>query len=219
MAFDVNSRTDEPLQGAAWIESDAKRKFDRKLYRVGLAPSAVVSGIFCSIVFLGDRKSPFFKQTRVGKDGKEFDLYKIRSMDRTDYMDYTHTLDDPRITRVGKFMRKLALDESPQLFNIRKGHMSFVGPRPLRKHAIDEMREHLDRDEFEDWYEIYTLSRPGLASSFANLGRAEAMGATEIRSKERYKYDLQDFEQASRRNDFRLLLGAFSTVASNVIKS
>lgn len=87
--------------------------------------------------------SPIFVQRRVGRDGEEFDLYKFRSM-VPDAESKLHTVlplneseglsfkikNDPRITRVGKFLRRSSLDELPQLFNVLKGDMSFVGPRP-----------------------------------------------------------------------------------------
>lgn len=74
-----------------------------------------------------DNKGPaLFKQVRTGKKGKEFVLYKFRSMAVNN--DFYNTAEEDRVTRIGKFIRKTSLDELPQLFNIIKGEMSFIGP-------------------------------------------------------------------------------------------
>lgn len=97
---------------------------------------------------------PVFSQTRTGKDGKEFTFYKFRSM-KPDSEEKLHELlpynemdgpafkikDDPRITRVGSFIRKSSLDELPQLFNVLKGDMSIVGPRPALPREVEQYDE------------------------------------------------------------------------------
>ena len=95
--------------------------------------------------------SPIFKQKRVGRDGKEFRFYKFRSMVPNAEAKLAEVLkdnemdgpvfkmkDDPRITRVGKFIRKFSIDELPQLFNILKGDMSIVGPRPALPREVEQ---------------------------------------------------------------------------------
>ena len=111
--------------------------------------------IVALVVYLDDpHGSPIFSQVRVGRDGKLFKMYKFRSM----YVDAEARLaellkdnemdgpafkmkDDPRITRVGKFIRKVSLDELPQLFNIVKGDMSIVGPRPALPREVEQYTE------------------------------------------------------------------------------
>ena len=111
--------------------------------------------IVALVVFIDDpHGSPIFSQVRVGRDGKLFKMYKFRSM----YVDAEARLqellkdnemdgpafkikDDPRITRVGKFIRKVSLDELPQLLNIVKGDMSIVGPRPALPREVEQYTE------------------------------------------------------------------------------
>jgi lipopolysaccharide/colanic/teichoic acid biosynthesis glycosyltransferase len=94
-----------------------------------------------------DSKGPmFFKQERVGLDGKTFFAYKLRSM-RVDAELLSGpvwaTENDPRVTRVGRILRKLRLDELPQLWNVMRGDMSFVGPRPERPHFVEMLEQHI----------------------------------------------------------------------------
>lgn len=111
--------------------------------------------ILALIVYLDDpHGSPIFSQIRCGRDGKQFKMYKFRSM----YMDAEARLqdllkenemdgpafkmkDDPRITRVGRFIRKTSLDELPQLWNVLKGDMSIVGPRPALPREVEQYTE------------------------------------------------------------------------------
>lgn len=96
------------------------------------------------VIVIDDFGTPFYKQTRIGKDDKSFTIYKFRSMrldadeHRTELLEQNNSNGitfkmehDPRITRVGKFIRKTSIDELPQLINILKGDMSVVGPRPF----------------------------------------------------------------------------------------
>ena len=101
--------------------------------------------LFISIllIWLEDRKSPFYIAPRVGLNGKMFKIIKLRTMviDAEKYGVYSTTADDNRITRVGKILRKYKLDEILQLFNVIKGEMSMVGPRPQVAWAVESYSE------------------------------------------------------------------------------
>ena len=166
-----------------------KRMIDVVLSLFGLvliSPFVVIMAILIKI----DSKGPvFFKHHRIGKNGKPFSMYKFRTMkDGAEAMinDFTpeqleewnenfKLKDDPRITRIGKFLRKTSLDELPQLVNILRGDMSIVGPRPVIEVELEEYGN--DKDEF--------LSiRPGLTGWWASNGRSE------ISYPERCSYEL-----------------------------
>nr|WP_172805455.1 sugar transferase [Bacillus mycoides] len=138
--------------------------------------------LLISILYMtGDNKGPiFFKQIRMGKDGKEFYIYKFRSMVINaeeklkgneilykKYIDNNYKLEpneDPRITKVGQFLRKTSLDELPQFLNVLKGDMSLVGPRPVVQEELIEYGKR--KDEF--------LSvKPGLTGYWQVSGRSD----------------------------------------------
>ena len=119
--------------------------------------------------------SIFFSQQRCGKDNKLFPMYKFRSMVSNaeelleELMEHNEMdgpvfkiKDDPRITRVGKFIRKTSIDELPQLFNIFMGHMSIVGPRPAIPHEVAE---------YNDYHKQRLLVKPGLTCIWQVSGR------------------------------------------------
>ena len=122
-----------------------KRVLDVVLSSFALIVLSPLIGLLMLLIFLEDGGPPIFKQTRVGENGKEFIFYKLRTM-RVNAEEERQTefvmnknesdgpvfkiKDDPRITKVGKFLRKSSMDELPQLVNILKNEMSIVGPRP-----------------------------------------------------------------------------------------
>ena len=107
-----------------------KRPFDVCLSSIGILLSFPVWIVLAFLIWLEDRGSIFYKQERVGKDGKLFDALKFRSMipdAEKEGVPVQAMEDDPRVTKIGKLMRATAMDELPQLINIFKGDMSFVG--------------------------------------------------------------------------------------------
>lgn len=113
-----------------------KRVFDFILALVALPFWFIILVIIGPIIYFQDKGSIFYNAPRLGKDGKVFKMYKFRSMKinapdlRNDDGSTFNAEDDPRLTKIGKFIRKTSLDETPQLLNIIKGDMSIIGPRP-----------------------------------------------------------------------------------------
>jgi sugar transferase (PEP-CTERM system associated) len=132
-----------------------------------------------------ESKGPaIFKQERVGEDGETFTLYKFRSM-RTDAEKQTGPVwaeeDDPRITRVGRIIRKVRIDELPQLWNVLKGDMSFVGPRPERPFFVEQLKKKIP------YYNERFAVKPGV-TGWAQI--KYPYGSTEKDALEKLKYDL-----------------------------
>jgi len=138
-----------------------KRVFDFTASLLGLIVLSPLFLIVAILIKLDDGGSIFFRQTRVGQHGKPFKIYKFRTMvENAEKLGAQVTKgDDPRITRVGKFLRKYKLDELPQLINVLKGEMSLVGPRP----EVPKFVKLFD----EDYKEILQV-KPGI-TDYASL--------------------------------------------------
>ncbi|MEM8695094.1 MAG: TIGR03013 family XrtA/PEP-CTERM system glycosyltransferase [Pseudomonadota bacterium] len=124
------------------ISSALKRLFDIVASAVLLIVTAPIILATAIAIRLESRGPAFFKQKRVGQYGQEFELIKLRSM-RDDAEKEGEAVwaqkNDPRVTRIGKFIRKIRIDELPQAWTVLKGEMSFVGPRPERKQFVDDL--------------------------------------------------------------------------------
>ncbi len=165
---------EEPkLSGMAWLFKNAMDRVVAALLLVVLAPFLLLISL---LIRLGDRGPALFRQSRVGREGKAFQVYKFRTM----YPDAEDRLaqlvernesdgllfkikDDPRITPVGRFLRKTSLDELPQLINVLRGEMSLVGPRPLPADDGDFLGDVRRR----------LLVRPGMTGLWQVSGRSE----------------------------------------------
>ena len=150
----------------------------------------------------------FYKQERIGKGGRPFYIYKFRSMvidAEKEGEELLQQENDPRLTKIGRFMRKHHLDELPQLWNVLIGDMSFVGPRPERKYYIDQIMQCDSRYE-----KLYAL-RPGV-TSFATLYN----GYTDTIEKmlRRLELDLYYLENRSFWLDTKLLVLTFLNIIS-----
>ena len=129
--------------------SDAKlvRYLDILLSLTGLLSLAPLFGLIF-VMLLVESSSPIFRQTRVGKDKIEFVMFKFRSMRRGTKDLSTHLINYDAITPMGRFLRQSKLDELPQLWNVFRGHMSFVGPRPCLPNQLELIKQRDDRGIF-----------------------------------------------------------------------
>lgn len=195
----------EQLTGRAWLESPEKRREDIAI-TIGLLPTAIsVVGASAAALAAESRKNPFFKQQRPGKDSVPFGMHKLNTLDCDPKESVLyHGYDDPRATKVGKFLRRTGFDEIPQFINVLKGDMSIVGVRPLEQRTIDLMQEVLDRSDYQEWHQAYVSARPGLVCLFQNVLRFMDP-ETETFLRTRAELDIEYVENASRRLDREIM--------------
>jgi len=178
--------------------TDASRKAKRALDVVIAGLAAVIAGPFMLVIALAirleDRGPALLRQSRVGMHGEDFDLLKFRTM-----IADAHTVGsgwlvaerDPRITRVGRILRKWSLDELPQMFNVLRGEMSIVGPRPTLRYQVDQYTP-FQRRRLE--------AKPGIT------GWAQIRGRNSLRWPERIELDVWYVEHQSLRLDLVILM-------------
>ncbi|MBP5623950.1 MAG: undecaprenyl-phosphate glucose phosphotransferase [Lachnospiraceae bacterium] len=178
-----------------------KRVFDVFFALIGIILTSPIM-LVCAILVKTSSEGPvIFKQERVGLHNKHFWMYKFRSMrmqDENSEKKAWTTKDDPRVTKVGAVLRKTSLDELPQLFNILKGDMSLVGPRPERPQFVEQFKEEIPR------YMIKHQVRPGL-TGWAQVNGYR--GDTSIYK--RIEYDLFYIENWSMWLDLRIIFRTF----------
>jgi lipopolysaccharide/colanic/teichoic acid biosynthesis glycosyltransferase len=191
-----------------------KRILDVVFSLLILIPLFIVIAI-CAVLIRLDSKGPiFFRQKRVGHNGVEFYMYKLRSMyinsddsvHRESVKQYMNgdvlngndntgnqykLVDDPRVTRVGKIMRKTSIDELPQFINVLRGEMTLVGPRPPLPYEVEEYGPR-------DWVRL--LGRPGLTGTWQVYGRSN------VPFKKMVEMDIEYLGQQSILQDLKLIV-------------
>ena len=190
------------------LEKFVKRAIDIIGSIVGiifLIPLTIVIGI--ANLILKDKGPIFYTQERIGKNGKHFKMYKYRSMvvgadeklreylaeneeAREEYAKYKKLKHDPRITKVGNFIRKTSLDEFPQFINVLKGDMSLVGPRPYLPR---------EREEINGFFNYIMSCKPGITGFWQVNGRSETTFT------ERLEFDMQYYYKHNLKMDMRIL--------------
>ena len=160
-----------------------------------------VFAVLSVIIGLTSKGPVLFRQERAGKNGKPFTFYKFRTMktDADPFGPSPKSGRDPRLTRVGRFLREYSLDELPQLFNILKGDMSIVGPRPL---YVTQMAEWNDRQKKR------LLVKPGMT------GLAQVSGRAELTREQKLELDVRYVETLSFWTDVKIILATIGLVFS-----
>jgi exopolysaccharide biosynthesis polyprenyl glycosylphosphotransferase len=192
-------------QGKREIYEISKRIFDLFFAIVLLIISLPFWLIIGLIVKLGSMGSIFYRQTRIGQQGKPFVLTKFRSMRKDAEKDGPKMAqkNDPRITKFGKFLRKTRIDELPQLWNIIKGEMSFVGPRAERPEFHQELKEKIP------FYQERYLIKPGL-SGWAQI--KYGYGSSVADNFEKVQYDLYYIKNRSFIFDLSIILKTINII-------
>jgi sugar transferase (PEP-CTERM system associated) len=183
-----------------------KRGFDLFFAALGLLLTMPILPLLALAIRLESPGPILFRQLRVGENEIPFLLYKFRSM-RQDAESSTGAVwaqvNDPRVTRLGKFLRKSRLDEIPQLFNVLKGDMSFVGPRPERPEFIEKLKERIP------YYGTRHCVKPGV-TGWAQV--SYPYGASEADALEKLRYDLYYIKNYSLPLDFLIILETIKVV-------
>lgn len=210
------------LTGEAYIDSRSKRSLDI----VGASVLAVAAAPLAGVAAIGMRLeqpslSPFFRQQRVGLGEKPFMVHKLRTLvEENVCADTLPTFgpEDPRAAKLAKFVRKLGLDELPQVANIIAGDMSLVGIRPLLESTL-EQRQQVDPCLFNDWYYCYVrnLGLFGSGQMYARqVGSYQENGAV---VQNLMRLDIEDFQTASLQNDIQTILTQPFTLIRSALRS
>ncbi|CUN15811.1 sugar transferase [Turicibacter sanguinis] len=184
------------------------KKFGKRLFDIIgaliILPGFLILFIPVGIsIWISDRGNIFYNAKRLGKDGKVFKMYKFRSMKmnapdlRNEDGSTYNGEDDPRLTKIGKFIRKTSIDELPQVINIIKGDMSFIGPRP-------DLPEHMEMYEGDESRKLEVL--PGLT------GYSQAYYRNSIEWKDRIKNDIYYVDHVTPIMDIKIILKTVESV-------
>lgn len=195
----------KPVSQKNWFYLLAKRAFDVIFSFLGLLVLLFPMLIIALIIMIDSPGAPIFKQERLGIHGNPFMIYKFRSMYPNAEKNGPQWADecDPRCTRFGQILRRTRLDELPQLYNILRGDMSFVGPRPERAYFYRKFEEYIPG------FSNRLMVTPGLT------GYAQVNGGYSLEPEEKIMYDMEYIKKRSFGLDIRCLLKTVYIVFSH----
>lgn len=221
----IYERAPEYSTAAQRVRAISKRLMDLLLASIGIVVSAPFMLVIAACIRLDSRGPVLYRQTRVGRGGQPFTLLKFRTMyqdadpeiHRRYFQSYFHNqlpgceesietrealfkmTDDPRITRVGQFLRRTSIDELPQVFNVIRGDMSLVGPRPPLPYEVEE---------YQEWHMGRLKALPGIT------GLWQVSGRSRMTFDEMVRMDLDYIARQSLWLDLRILLQTIPVVVS-----
>ena len=189
-----------------------KRIFDL-IFIIFFSPIIIITTFTVGLIIkLTDLNNDiFYKQERVGKDGKLFTIYKFRTMIKNDNYGtnaVSTSIDDQRITKIGKFLRKHRLDEFPQFFNVLIGDMSIIGPRPEQKVFVEKLSLRLKN------YNTRLNVKPGI-TGLAQIKHGYTYGNIDEEEK-KLKYDIKYINHITFYNDIKILFSSIFVVLFGV---
>lgn len=204
----VKKYTDVLKKNTIYVK--VKRIMDIVLSSIGLILLSPVFAIIALAIKTESKGPVFFKHTRIGKNGKIIKMYKFRSMVQNaedliqkftpeqmkEFKEYYKLTDDPRITKIGNFLRKTSLDELPQLLNIIKGELSIIGPRPVIQEELEKYGDNAQK---------FLSVTPGLTGYWAANGRSNTS------YEERMEMELYYVDNMSMKLDIKIF---FQTILS-----
>lgn len=179
-----------------------KRAYDILLATTGIFFALPIVIIFAILIVFETPGSPFYVQERMGKNGKRFKMVKLRSMrmDAEKGGAKWAEVNDPRITKVGSFIRKTRIDELPQLVSVLKGDMSIIGPRPERPFFTVKFNREIEG------FANRLLVKPGLT------GLAQVSGGYDISPQEKLQYDLEYIQNLTFSLEVKIILKTIKVI-------
>jgi lipopolysaccharide/colanic/teichoic acid biosynthesis glycosyltransferase len=213
--FDFSPSIDEPVN--SWRYAYVKRAFDYMCAAILLVLFAIPGLLIAAAIKLTSQGPVFYREERIGRGGRPFKIWKFRSMcmhpelsgrikisqseSRTVHRRMCKHLPDPRITAIGRIMRKWSLDELPQLLNVLRGEMSLIGPRPIVE---------AETVFYKDLFDLYLQAYPGLS------GLWQVSGRSNVGYESRAKLDAMYVQFWSLRGDLHILLLTIPAVLNRV---
>lgn len=208
----VRVKNNEKIKNKPYIY--VKRGIDVILSTIALVVLSPLFLILAILIKLDSKGPVFFLHTRIGKNGKNIKIYKFRTMvtnaeelikeftpeQMKEYKENYKLTNDPRITKIGKFLRKTSLDELPQLINIIKGDLSIIGPRPVVKDELEKYEENIAK---------FLSVTPGLTGNWAANGRNNTT------YEERMRLELEYVDNISLKTDIKIF---FQTIYAVIKK-
>lgn len=202
-----------------------KRGFDIVVSTVGILFLLPLFILISLLIVINDPGPVFYRGERVGRLGKPFRIYKFRTMvvEAEKIGPSSTSQDDPRLLKIGKFLRKYKLDELPQLFNVWLGEMSFVGPRPevkkfVDKYSAEEKKILTLRPGITDWASLRFPNEDEILKAYENKYRDADEAYEMIIRPEKLRLQLEYLHNYSFKNDIKIIFKTIIAILTKIVK-